>query len=272
MRASASGSVSPPPAAAGAGGRGSGRGLRRGLRLTQPRWAPARARGGRPALEAYGVVVRGDEGVQLLLLLANRAALLDVGADCLHAAREVFLALGGEPLFGEAALELLRAAEFAEDQVQLAHDQLEQLDLPVEQLEDVGLDGPRRREVHDMHLARLADAVQAPDALLDHHRVPGEVVIHEHVAELEVASFAAGAGGDQDARPVLVEGADALVPLGGRVSAPVDDGLPAELLHALFDQLNGRAVDRKSTRLNSSHGYISYAVFCLKKKKNSHQH
>src|SRR2546422_4896047 len=28
------------------------------------------------------------------------------------------------------------------------------------------------------------------------------------------------------------------------------------------------AQDRKSTRLNSSHGYISYAVFCLKKKKN----
>src|SRR5687768_9264609 len=27
-------------------------------------------------------------------------------------------------------------------------------------------------------------------------------------------------------------------------------------------------VDRKSTRLNSSHGYISYAVFCLKKKNN----
>src|SRR5256884_6739787 len=29
------------------------------------------------------------------------------------------------------------------------------------------------------------------------------------------------------------------------------------------------ASDRKSTRLNSSHGYISYAVFCLKKKKDS---
>src|SRR2546429_2051125 len=28
-----------------------------------------------------------------------------------------------------------------------------------------------------------------------------------------------------------------------------------------------RTRDRKSTRLNSSHGYISYAVFCLKKKK-----
>src|SRR2546422_6207096 len=30
----------------------------------------------------------------------------------------------------------------------------------------------------------------------------------------------------------------------------------------------GPLTDRKSTRLNSSHGYISYAVFCLKKKKN----
>src|SRR2546429_5956582 len=28
-------------------------------------------------------------------------------------------------------------------------------------------------------------------------------------------------------------------------------------------------VDRKSTRLNSSHGYISYAVFCLKKKNDT---
>src|SRR2546422_8629700 len=28
-------------------------------------------------------------------------------------------------------------------------------------------------------------------------------------------------------------------------------------------------VDRKSTRLNSSHGYISYAVFCLKKKNRA---
>src|SRR2546422_7061209 len=33
-------------------------------------------------------------------------------------------------------------------------------------------------------------------------------------------------------------------------------------------QATGRR-DRKSTRLNSSHGYISYAVFCLKKKKNT---
>src|SRR5687768_18418951 len=34
-----------------------------------------------------------------------------------------------------------------------------------------------------------------------------------------------------------------------------------------FAALNSAVLDRKSTRLNSSHGYISYAVFCLKKKK-----
>src|SRR2546429_1382981 len=33
--------------------------------------------------------------------------------------------------------------------------------------------------------------------------------------------------------------------------------------------LRKHPIDRKSTRLNSSHGYISYAVFCLKKKKKN---
>src|SRR2546422_8512352 len=37
-------------------------------------------------------------------------------------------------------------------------------------------------------------------------------------------------------------------------------------LFAVSDH-TGDPGDRKSTRLNSSHGYISYAVFCLKKKK-----
>src|SRR2546427_6659828 len=39
--------------------------------------------------------------------------------------------------------------------------------------------------------------------------------------------------------------------------------------HLRHQDLRGRhVVDRKSTRLNSSHSQISYAVFCLKKKKN----
>src|SRR5205085_4898981 len=40
------------------------------------------------------------------------------------------------------------------------------------------------------------------------------------------------------------------------------------LRHDRFD-LSHPKIDRKSTRLNSSHSQISYAVFCLKKKKNN---
>src|SRR2546429_6298879 len=61
-------------------------------------------------------------------------------------------------------------------------------------------------------------------------------------------------------------------------SAPSADGLlsrsracaptptPARVPSAA---LPAAALDRKSTRLNSSHGYISYAVFCLKKKNHT---
>src|SRR5687768_18068456 len=40
-----------------------------------------------------------------------------------------------------------------------------------------------------------------------------------------------------------------------------------ELVNGFVAPRDFRGQDRKSTRLNSSHGYISYAVFCLKKKK-----
>src|SRR5687768_17882838 len=42
-------------------------------------------------------------------------------------------------------------------------------------------------------------------------------------------------------------------------------GLPP--IRPILRWVPGNVSDRKSTRLNSSHGYISYAVFCLKKKK-----
>src|SRR3989449_11706622 len=44
---------------------------------------------------------------------------------------------------------------------------------------------------------------------------------------------------------------------------PADAEVRSPMTNQLFDR------DRKSTRLNSSHGYISYAVFCLKKKKKT---
>src|SRR3712207_7197948 len=43
--------------------------------------------------------------------------------------------------------------------------------------------------------------------------------------------------------------------------------IPAEQSAVPDEQLDFEQTDRKSTRLNSSHANISYAVFCLKKKK-----
>src|SRR5689334_23778904 len=56
-------------------------------------------------------------------------------------------------------------------------------------------------------------------------------------------------------RPCADDDEVVVLPLCGPVAAP-----------RLHHGLDGRA-DRKSTRLNSSHSSISYAVFCLKKKK-----
>src|SRR2546430_17440321 len=47
-------------------------------------------------------------------------------------------------------------------------------------------------------------------------------------------------------------------------------GRPLPILQHPCHVVADDAVDRKSTRLNSSHSQISYAVFCLKKKHNPH--
>src|SRR5258707_6623743 len=53
-------------------------------------------------------------------------------------------------------------------------------------------------------------------------------------------------------------------PRGDRLAAQAREDSPAAERHRM---VAGESSDRKSTRLNSSHANISYAVFCLKKKK-----
>src|SRR5205807_4769955 len=78
---------------------------------------------------------------------------------------------------------------------------------------------------------------------------------------------------------VLHEANNCLLVLDKVTKDYVTDGAPVRALHDVslevatgqFLALVGRSGDRKSTRLNSSHLVISYAVFCLK-KKNDRQH
>src|SRR5207245_4552341 len=72
----------------------------------------------------------------------------------------------------------------------------------------------------------------------------GEVLIRERGSEEMVRG--------RDGRPVLI---------------PQTTG--ASVNQLVLVNRSKRPLDRKSTRLNSSHGSISYAVFCLKKKKTN---
>src|SRR5256884_774376 len=54
-----------------------------------------------------------------------------------------------------------------------------------------------------------------------------------------------------------------------RIELEHGQGIGLRLVAVLSEGID---LDRKSTRLNSSHGYISYAVFCLKKKKDHYIH
>src|SRR5688500_19501464 len=70
-----------------------------------------------------------------------------------------------------------------------------------------------------------------------------------------------------DLWPVGVTGSDGRLALPAADEGPFDFLLPDGRRHKI-DSLAERIEDRKSTRLNSSHLVISYAVFCLKKKKH----
>src|SRR2546430_7277767 len=66
-------------------------------------------------------------------------------------------------------------------------------------------------------------------------------------------------------RPVTQRPGQAALPRPAAVAVH-DDGHVARHVAVIMD-----GKDRKSTRLNSSHSQISYAVFCLKKKRNATQ-
>src|SRR3712207_7283968 len=78
-----------------------------------------------------------------------------------------------------------------------------------------------------------------------------------------------------DALPISHDTALTLYKLSQEGELKVEDE-PVRLISAAIERRTGdvfekaHGQDRKSTRLNSSHANISYAVFCLKKKKHAH--
>ena len=116
-----------------------------------------------------------EGGVDLL----GRAALLVDGEDALL---EIHAGLDG-------AQHLVGGTEDAAEEAELLAQQFEHAAVGLVALV---------QEVDDHHVVLLPVAVAAADALLDALRVPGQVVVDDQRAELQVDAFRRGLGGEQD--------------------------------------------------------------------------
>src|SRR5439155_12492097 len=117
------------------------------------------------------------------------------------------------------------------------------------------LTGGNEVPTHDTRAAGQIKLQLSDDGTEVAYRLISSNIDNVFMAHIHVAP--AGVNG-----PIVVFLFGPVAPGGGRV-----DGV---LAHGTFTAANliGPLTDRKSTRLNSSHVAISYAVFCLKKKKN----
>src|SRR2546430_8060681 len=69
-------------------------------------------------------------------------------------------------------------------------------------------------------------------------------------------------------RDAVAEASRKAIRISGSTGSGAVEVSLADTGHGIPPGLGRRILDRKSTRLNSSHSQISYAVFCLKKKKH----
>src|SRR2546429_4395035 len=96
---------------------------------------------------------------------------------------------------------------------------------------------------------------QAANQKALHENAVDDLLIHAWVSQLILEASGLYVS-RQNARTMPMQTGQALLAF-----LQIFGNVKDEELHRLIQSL-----DRKSTRLNSSHGYISYAVFCLKKK------
>ena len=128
--------------------------------------------------------------------------LVDPGARRLRGGNQLLdLRIGQCPVRIERE-RLQRALDVGELRLDRRHRLAEQPE-PLEQPHDVGPDARCRTKIDDGDRDATPDAIEPPDALLDRRGFPRQVIEHQPMAELEVASFAARFGRHQDAWPLV---------------------------------------------------------------------
>src|SRR5690606_40177890 len=102
------------------------------------------------------------------------------------------------------------------------------------------------------------------------HVLPGSASLSLHRFAADVRRFEEHLQHEAETRLQTMVGHFSIDP--SRIKTHVRFGSVRDAVNELAGELNADVVDRKSTRLNSSHVKISYAVFCLKKKKTRYEH
>src|SRR5256884_3636120 len=103
----------------------------------------------------------------------------------------------------------------------------------------------------------------------DTYAVVGDIPDTQGVHGIAIASdLGRGFTSNGRSNDVTIFDLKTLKPIGNVKTDANPDAIVYDPVSKRVFTFNGR--DRKSTRLNSSHGYISYAVFCLKKKKTTY--
>ncbi len=69
--------------------------------------------------------------------------------------------------------------------IQLADNELEQIDFLMQQTDDMLFDCADRAQIINLHIVGLAQPVNTADSLLDPHRIPWEIEIDHMMAELQ---------------------------------------------------------------------------------------
>ncbi len=92
----------------------------------------------------------------------------------------------------------------AKDRIEPSHRFLEDMNAMLQHVENTNIDGIPYREVENLNNMFLTNSVHPSDSLLNSHRVPGQVIIHKHMAELKISPLSSRFGANQNLRPDIV--------------------------------------------------------------------
>src|SRR5919108_6013427 len=144
------------------------------------------------------VILAENFPVQFFRVKVIGLGLYQILSEVFEAKARLVVIAALHPYLHDDVLKFSLFSQIPEQRLDLANDHLKHIDLVLQDIEDMILQGLAYREIEDKDISVLANPVQPADPLLDPHRIPGEIEIDQGVAELQVSALAARFGGKEN--------------------------------------------------------------------------